>query len=127
MALVYDYRCKQCGSETEAVNRIDERNSNAPVCCDQRMEIIIKKAPMGYMGREINYICPVTNERVTSKRQRRNIMAREGLVSAHEMVSSYDQRQKQVERSKELTRLSKQAPSEVTNFVNGWAKQEANI
>ena len=124
---MYDYRCKTCRAETEAVNRIDERNSNAPICCGERMEIIIKKAPMGYVDRVIHYICPVTNERVTTKRQRHNIMAREGLVSAHEQISSYALRQKQVEQRQELTRLSKQAPAEVSKFVEGWAKQAAGI
>lgn len=124
---MYDYRCKSCRAETEAVNRIDERNTHAPICCGERMEIIIKVAPMGYVDRVINYRCPVTNEFVTTKRQRKNIMAREGLVSAHEQISSYDFRQKQVEQRQELTRLSKQAPAEVSKFVEGWAKQAAGI
>ena len=125
--MIYDYRCNTCRSETEAVNRIDERNTNAPLCCGERMEIIIKKAPMGYVDRVINYRCPVTNEFVTTKRQRHNIMAREGLVSAHEVINSWDARQKQVEQRQELTRLSKQAPAEVSKFVEGWAKQAAGI
>ena len=125
--MIYDYRCNTCRSETEAVNKIDERNSNAPLCCGERMEIIIKVAPMGYVDRVIHYICPVSNERVTSKRQRRNIMAREGLVSAHEQVTSHAARQVKVERSKELTRLSKEAPAEVSTFVDKWAKQAAAI
>jgi len=124
---VYDYRCKACRSVTEAVNRIDERNTHAPICCGNRMEIIIKVAPMGYVDRVINYICPVTNQPVTTKRMRREIMAREGLVSAHEIISSHAERQKQVEQRQELTRLSKQAPAEVSQYVEKWAKQEAAL
>ncbi len=85
--MLYDYHCKQCGNETEAVNRIDERRTNAPICCDARMSIVIKAAPQAFVQRPCEYICPVTGKEVTTWRQRRNIMAEEGLVDANDLVN----------------------------------------
>jgi hypothetical protein len=58
------------------------------------MEIIIKKAPMGFVDREVNYICPVTNQQVTSRRKRNDIMARNNLVDANDLTPSYMEREK---------------------------------
>lgn len=80
--MLYDYRCQMCGTDREAANSVAERHSNAPICCGQRSKLIIKTAVPGFIDREIHYVCPVTNEGVTSRRQRNNIMAREGLVDA---------------------------------------------
>lgn len=122
--MLYDYQCKTCGLETEEFNRIDERNTNAPLCCGQRMEIVIKSAPYGYVDRKIDYICPVTNEHVTSKKKRREIMAREGLVSAHEMVTTWENREKEKHRRFEGADFG---PSEVKGQVDEWAKRELNL
>lgn len=115
--MLYDYQCKQCQAETEAINTVAERNTNAPVCCGQHMEIIIKSAPMGYMGRTIDYICPVTNQHVSSKRQRRNIMAEHNLKPAHELMQSKAQRDAAEQRSKDLTAQSQAAPQVIKDHV----------
>lgn len=122
--MLYDYQCKTCGLETEEFNRIDERNSNAPLCCGQRMEIVIKSAPYGYVDRKIDYICPVTNQHVSSKRQRREIMAKEGLVSAHDMVTTWERRE---QKREEFSEGVDTGPAEVTRQVNDWAKRELNL
>lgn len=85
--MLYDYLCRKCGHETEAINSIAERRTNAPVCCDERMDIIHKAAPQGYVQRECFYRCPVTNSEVTSWRQRRNIMAEKNLIDANDLVN----------------------------------------
>ena len=125
--MLYDYQCKQCKAETEAINKVDERNTNAPVCCDEPMVIIIKQAPMGYMGRTIDYICPVTNEHVTTKRQRRNIMAENNLKPAHELMQSKEARNAAEQRSKDLTAQSQNVPKEVREHVIDWAKKAARL
>lgn len=68
--MLYDYHCTMCGTRTEAVNSVSERRTNAPECCGEKMSIYIGSAPMAYMGRSIDYLCPVTGQHVTSKRQR---------------------------------------------------------
>ena len=102
--MIYDYLCRTCGSETEAVNRISERRTNAPVCCDERMDIIIKTAPMGFVDREIHYWCPATNKPITSRRPRNEMMKREGLVDANDIVNhkTIKARVKEHEKRKEI-------------------------
>ena len=121
--MLYDYKCQSCGNTAERSNRIAERHTNAPECCGQKMGIYISQAPMGYMGRNINYLCPVTGQYVTSKKQRREIMAREGLVSAHEMISSKEYRQKQVDKALSY-RAQGKGPKELTEQVNKWAERQ---
>jgi len=90
--MLYDYRCGLCRSDTEAANRWQERHSNAPACCGQPMTLIIKTAPMGFVQGEMRYICPVTNAGVTNHRQRREIMARENLVDANDIMPNREKR-----------------------------------
>lgn len=90
--MLYDYACPSCGSEATRVNRIAERRTNAPDCCGQKMNIVIKTAPMGFVDREIHYECVATGEKVTSRRQRNEIMARENLVDANDIIPSHKQR-----------------------------------
>lgn len=125
--MIYQYRCPQCGKEAEAYRTIANRHDGPP-CCGLKMQIEIRTAPYGYVDREIFYKCPVTNEGVTSKRQRREILAREGLVSAHELISSDAERdakeQKVIETRK---RIERERPKEVQEHVNAWAKKELDL
>ena len=81
---------------------------------------------MGYVDRAIHYRCPVTGEGVTSKAQRREIMAREGLVPAHELVRSRQARQKEVTEKKAIVDKGF-GPKQVQEQVNGWAKRELGL
>lgn len=90
------------------------------------MEIIITKAPHGYIGRTIDYICPVTNQHVTSKQQRRNIMAENGLVSAHELMTSRAERDRKEQEVKDLREMA-YGPKDLTEQVNDWGKRQANL
>lgn len=98
---VYDHICRTCGSETEAVNAVSKRRTNAPVCCDERMDIIIKVAPQGYVQREVYYKCPVTNKEVTTMRDRKYIMESEGLVDANDFDPLKKVAQKNKERAEQ--------------------------
>ena len=90
--MLYDYKCSTCGRETEAINRIEERHSHAPVCCETSMKLVITKAPYGWVDREVRYVCPVTNKGVTNRRQRNEIMARENLVDANDVFPTREKR-----------------------------------
>jgi len=120
--MLYDYQCKQCNRETEAINRIAERNTHAPVCCEQPMQIIIKSAPMAFMDRDIHYICPVTNQEVTTRRQRNNIMAREGLVDANDVVAPESERKAARKRVKES--IKQETPPDLDNAMGNIFKDE---
>ena len=121
--MLYEYECKHCWRRTQEVHAIADRHDKAPECCGERMKLIITSAPYGYMDRKIDYICPVTNEHVTSKRQRRNIMAREGLVSAHELMSSKAEREKK-QRKVDDMREKRFGPQQVQDQVNDWARRQ---
>lgn len=124
--MLYEYECKVCGNQTESVNRMADRHTGAPSCCDQQMNLYIGTPPMGYVDRSIFYRCPVTGEGVTSKKQRREIMAREGLVSAHELCRSKEQRQKEVNEKKAIVEKGF-GPKEVQKQVDGWAKRQVGL
>ena len=91
MAL-YDYQCGACGSVREAYNRIAERETHAPSCCDRPMQIVHLTPPMGNVQCEAHYVCPATGERITSHRQRRNNFARHGLMDANDFTPEFCER-----------------------------------
>lgn len=121
--MIYDYKCRACGGQRLNVyNRIDDRKTNAPECCGDRMEIFITAAPYGFVDREISYRCPVTNEGVTSRKQRNEIMAREGLVDANDMVN-HKTIQSRIKKQEEMQALvdKHKGPAEVEKKVLEWA------
>lgn len=87
------------------------------------MEIFMSAPPFGYVDRPIRYKCVVSGEGVTSKKQRREIMAREGLVSAHELLRTKEQRQDEVKEKKEIVKKGF-GPQEVQKQVDEWAKRQ---
>ena len=121
--MIYDHKCKACGAEAESVNKVADRNTNAPICCGERMPIIIKVAPMGYMGRTIDYVCPVTNQHISTKAQRRDVMARNGLAPAHELMQTKAQRDAAEQKVQDLKELA-YGPDSVQREVNNWARKQ---
>lgn len=80
---VYDYKCIECGASKDAFRSIADRE-NAPECdCGGKMQKMITPTQVGLvMGGYAmpGYKCPVSGEYVTSRKQRREIMARHNLV-----------------------------------------------
>ena len=81
----YTYQCNKCNKEATAVNRINERKTNAPRCCAGLMAktITAESAPMinASSARHFdNYVCPVSEQVVTSERQRNNIEAKHEIT-----------------------------------------------
>jgi len=120
--MLYDYKCPQCGKQTEAINKIADRHTNAPEC-HGKMQLFISRAPYAYMPMEIRYVCPVTRTGITNKRQRLNVMAKYDLVDANDIVTdkSID---RQLKRKEELDNIvaSNRPPEELTKQVNKWAE-----
>jgi putative FmdB family regulatory protein len=78
---IYSYKCDKCGAVKDQYNSIANRK-NGPDCCES-MKLLIKPtqlAPVLGGGDFPGYQCPVTDKYVTSRRQRRNIMAEHNLV-----------------------------------------------
>ena len=80
---LYDYKCP-CGHIETMNNSIDNRRTHAPIHCDEQMSIMISGshhiAPVLGGGGFQGYKCPITDKFITSRRERRNIMAEHGVV-----------------------------------------------
>ncbi len=97
---LYSYICTECGNEAEAVNRVDDRRTNAPRC-HGRMDIKLQPVS-GYMQRDCNYTCPVTGGIVTSARQRKYIMESRDLQDANDFKSNFAKQKAQHARLQRL-------------------------
>ena len=81
--MLYEYKCK-CGHIEDKHNPVDERHTNAPMHCGERMGIRISGghhiAPVLGGGGFPGYKCPITDKFVTSRKERKEIMAKRGVV-----------------------------------------------
>lgn len=78
----YTYECGICGTQKEAIRKIDDRK-NGPECCDMMMKQIIVPLhiqPVLGGGSFQGYKCPVTDEYVTSRKRRREIVSEHNLI-----------------------------------------------
>lgn len=79
----YEYKCVVCGKDTTKINKVDDRRTNAPICtCGSVTKYFISTPMINSVraARFENYKCPVTDQVVTSERQKKNIEAKEGLI-----------------------------------------------
>lgn len=76
---LYSYRCTQCDSATDHYSSIAERH-NGPECCDGRMTLQI--VPVAVVGEMKPYYCVATEQMVTSRKQRRDVIKQHGLIEA---------------------------------------------
>jgi len=91
--MIYDYRCPTCSAEKNNIyNAMADRNTNAPVCCGERMPIVINTAPYGYVDNMADYACPITGEGVTTRRRRNYMMESMDLVDANDFKKTSKQR-----------------------------------
>jgi len=127
--MIYDYECGQCGAqELDVYNRIADYKTNAPDCCGEKMEIRIFSAPMGYVDNMEEYMCPITNVGITTRRQRNEMMAREGVVDANDMLKSRAFRDKQEAKLAETRKMIEEhRPEQLQNQVDGWAKKQLDL
>lgn len=78
---LYTYKCPICDEVKDQFNTIAGRN-DGPMCCDT-MELVIMPTqlqPVLGGGDFPGYYCVVTDKFVTSRKERRNIMAKHNLV-----------------------------------------------
>ena len=127
--MLYDYICKTCGTEQDSVyNKIAERHTNAPQCCGGGMVIQHKVAPYGYVDNMQEYRCPVTGEGVTTRTQRNEIMAREGLIDANDILNSDAHRKKQHDAVRREYKKNQEAePKELRKQVDNWATKTLGL
>lgn len=78
---LYTYQCPICDTQKDEYNTVAGRH-NAPICCEQ-MDLVIMPTqlqPVLGGGDFPGYQCIVTDKFVTSRKERRNIMAEYDLV-----------------------------------------------
>lgn len=78
----YSYRCGQCGRTTDAYRPIKD-HATGPDCCGASMAQIILPvniAPVLGGGSFQGYQCVVSDEYVTSRKRRREIMAEHNII-----------------------------------------------
>jgi predicted nucleic acid-binding Zn ribbon protein len=82
--MMYEYQCQNTGQIITRVRRIQDRRLPCDCNCGARAKFGIFTAPSGHVQPEAHYICPVTNQQVTSWRQRKNTFAEFDLIDANE-------------------------------------------
>lgn len=86
------------------------------------MQIVILAGPQVHFPAEVYYRCPVTNKGVTSKRQRKEIMARNHLLDANDIVKPKKWRDKKEQETEALRK--QEQPKELVEQVNQWAHKQ---
>lgn len=125
--MLYDFTCHKCGAIYEVVRPI-ARCTDGPECCGEKTERIYLKPPMGFVDNMEEYICPVTNQGVTTRYQRNEIMKREGLVDANDFLRSDEERDRITrEKAEERKKAQEAIPKELTEQVDKWATKELNL
>lgn len=78
---IYTYKCPICDKQKDQYNTIAGRH-NGPMCCEVMEQLIVPVniQPVLGGGDFPGYYCVVTDKFVTSRRERRNIMAKHNLV-----------------------------------------------
>ena len=79
---LYTYECPVCHRREDGLRPVDKRNEG-PECHGGRMALLIVPPmvqPILGGGNFPGYRCPVTDQWVTSRQQRRNIIAEHGLI-----------------------------------------------
>lgn len=108
---LYTYACK-CGHEVEEYRAVSKMEIDVPVHCCEQMQIRIF-APMAHVRAEAHYICPVTGEKVTTRRQRKYLFDKHRLADYDDYGDVVGREKKRVEKVKEL------ANTHYTKLPNG--------
>lgn len=74
---IYAYKCAECDSAKDDLRSIAERH-NGPECCGEPMKLQI--VPTHVCEDMKPYYCHATGQMVTSRRHRRDVIARNDLV-----------------------------------------------
>ena len=76
----YTYKCEVCEKTTDAIRKIADR-ANGPECHGVMRQMIIPPmiAPVLGGGDMPGYQCPITDQFVTSRKQRKEIMKEHNL------------------------------------------------
>ena len=94
---LYSYKCSKCGELTDAYNMISTRHQSPACECGGDTALSIQPtqlAPVLGGGDFPGYMCPVTDEFITSRRKRKYVMDEHNLVEAGDRAPSKKRQQR---------------------------------
>lgn len=103
--MIYEYQCTECGDIFSKVRRVQDRKLPAHCDCGGEGRFGIFSAPVGHVQENLMYACPASGEKVTSWRQRKNIMAKFDLIDANE-TDQAGQMKERLKRKKERDKVA---------------------
>jgi hypothetical protein len=77
----YTFHCPNCDAQQERFLRVRELDTSIPECCGQTMQFVLQPV-YGHVKMECHYQCPVTNQGVTTWKQRKELFAKHNLSDA---------------------------------------------
>lgn len=83
---IYELRCTECGHNFENFRRYSEHGQwdDCPECGGTPFQVISR--PMSvHVDNMPEYLCPATNQVITSRKKRRESFARHGLMDANDL------------------------------------------
>lgn len=112
---IYSYRCSETGVEFDRFERMAETEKSTTCGCGA-VAPKVYHAPMAFVESDCPpHIAPKTGERITTNRQRREFMAREGFVDANDFKPDFVIREQKARRE----RLEKKAAKAYDNLPPG--------
>lgn len=81
---IYEYTCESCGTQQDQFNRIADRHTNAPLCCETAMAIRPQAGLVYIAQKDMAVQSPIDGTVLTTHRQRRDYMARNNLIDAND-------------------------------------------
>ena len=98
----YSYRCNECGTPEDHFRKMEQRDS-LPFHCHKEMERIF--SPVHIRGDIQPYRSPIDGTWIESRRQRDEILAREGCI-INEPGVKQDIERRSIELKSEVTRAA---------------------
>jgi len=97
---MYSYKCTNSGTEFDRFERMADTGTETTCECGANAKKVYH-APMGFVESDCPpHKAPKTGEWMTSNRQRREFMKREGLVDANDFTPDYIFREQKKRREK---------------------------
>jgi len=116
--MLYQYRCSNL-HVTELYRPVKDHNKPVPCKCGEQATQVILNAPMGIVTGTTNYTCPISHERITSSKQRRESFARNGLQDANDSEACPDAVKERHQRARAAKlKLENDTPQIVKDMQN---------
>jgi hypothetical protein len=98
---MYSYKCSASGAVFDRFESMKETGRETVCRCGASAPKFYQNPPMGHVESDCPpHIAPGTGEQITSNRQRREFMARNGLMDANDFTPEYQARKAKERREK---------------------------